>query len=185
MQAASGSLLTAGEWLGIVLLPTRHSHRYVPRLLTMRLLLFLLIALQTSLVALRRCPVVPGRRGRTTGHALGTRSRCRSLHARAANPWRARCSLVCRLVPPRSLYHIVWRRACHTQEDTMKQAVRRGLWWGGLLSLVVAVAWAQTTRPPSAAKSKLERLKIAVAPLGWDTNFTWLQTRSAARCGQL
>ena len=25
---------------------------------------------------------------------------------------------------------------------------------GGLLSLVVAVAWAQTTRPPSAAKSK-------------------------------
>ena len=50
---------------------------------------------------------------------------------------------------------------------------------GGLLSLVVAVAWAQTTRPPAAArKPKLERLKIAVAPLGWDTNFTWLQTRS-------
>ena len=60
----------------------------------------------------------------------------------------------------------------------MKQWVRRGLWWGGLLSLVVAVAWAQTTRPPSAAKSKLERLRIAVTPLGWDTNFTWLQTRS-------
>ncbi len=60
----------------------------------------------------------------------------------------------------------------------MKQAVRRGLWWGGLLSLAVAVAWAQTTRPPAAAKHKLERLKIAVAPLGWDTNFTWLQTRS-------
>jgi len=60
----------------------------------------------------------------------------------------------------------------------MKQWVRRGLWWGGLLSLVVAVAWAQTTRPPAAAKSKLERLRIAVTPLGWDTNFTWLQTRS-------
>jgi hypothetical protein len=60
----------------------------------------------------------------------------------------------------------------------MKQWVRRGLWWGGLLSLVVAVAWAQTTRPSAAVKSKLERLRIAVAPLGWDTNFTWLQTRS-------
>src|SRR6267378_2825133 len=60
----------------------------------------------------------------------------------------------------------------------MKQSVRHGLWWGGLLSLAVAMAWAQTTTPPSAAKSKLERLKIAVAPLGWDTNFTWLQTRS-------
>ena len=60
----------------------------------------------------------------------------------------------------------------------MKQSVRRGLWWGGLLSLAVAVAWAQTARPPAAAKSTLERLKIAVAPLGWDTNFTWLQTRS-------
>ena len=53
----------------------------------------------------------------------------------------------------------------------MKQAVRRGLWWGLLLSLAVAVAWAQTTKPPAAAKSKLERLRIAVAPLGWDTNF--------------
>jgi peptide/nickel transport system substrate-binding protein len=60
----------------------------------------------------------------------------------------------------------------------MKQAVRRGLWWGGLLSLAVAVVWAQTTKPPSVTKSKLERLKIAVTPLGWDTNFTWLQTRS-------
>src|SRR5262245_16695129 len=24
----------------------------------------------------------------------------------------------------------VWRRACHTQEETMQQWVRRGLWWG-------------------------------------------------------
>ncbi|HSX78460.1 MAG TPA: hypothetical protein VLQ80_07825 [Candidatus Saccharimonadia bacterium] len=48
----------------------------------------------------------------------------------------------------------------------MKQSVRRGLWWGGLLSLAVAMVWAQTTTPPSAAKSKFERLKIAVAPLG-------------------
>ena len=37
---------------------------------------------------------------------------------------------------------------------------------GGALSLVVVVAWAQTTRPPSAAKSKLERLRIAVTPWG-------------------
>jgi len=39
--------------------------------------------------------------------------------------------------------------------------------------LVVSVAWAQAP-----AKPKLERLKIAVAPLGWDTNFSWLQSRS-------
>ena len=46
----------------------------------------------------------------------------------------------------------------------------------GALGLVATVAWAQTAAPP--AKAKLERLKIAVAPLGWDTNFTWLQSRS-------
>ena len=54
--------------------------------------------------------------------------------------------------------------------------------WGTLvgvvcaIGLVASVAWAQTAPPP--AKAKLERLKIAVAPLGWDTNFTWLQSRS-------
>jgi ABC-type transport system substrate-binding protein len=42
------------------------------------------------------------------------------------------------------------------------------------IGLAVAVAWAQ----PAPIKPKLERLKIAVAPLGWDTNFTWLQSRS-------
>jgi len=40
------------------------------------------------------------------------------------------------------------------------------------LTLTAPLAWAQ------AAKPKIERLKIAVAPLGWDTNFTWLQSRS-------
>jgi ABC-type transport system substrate-binding protein len=44
------------------------------------------------------------------------------------------------------------------------------------LGLVAAVAWAQTA--PSPAKPKLERLRVAVAPLGWDTNFTWLNPRS-------
>ncbi len=54
--------------------------------------------------------------------------------------------------------------------------------WGTLVGMVCAiglvaiVAWAQTGAPP--AKAKLERLKIAVAPLGWDTNFSWLQSRS-------
>jgi ABC-type transport system substrate-binding protein len=42
------------------------------------------------------------------------------------------------------------------------------------IGLATTVAWAQTTP----VKGKLERLKIAVAPLGWDTNFTWLQSRS-------
>src|SRR5213593_3738344 len=54
--------------------------------------------------------------------------------------------------------------------------------WGTLggvvcaIGLVAIVAWAQTTAPP--AKTKLERLRIAVAPLGYDTNFSWLQTLS-------
>src|SRR5499433_2342737 len=46
----------------------------------------------------------------------------------------------------------------------------------GAIGLVAIVAWAQTAAPP--VKTKLERLKIAVAPLGWDTNFSWLQSRS-------
>src|SRR6266571_1079855 len=47
--------------------------------------------------------------------------------------------------------------------------------WGIVLAamLVAAMAWAQAP-----AKPKLERLKIAVAPLGWDTNYSWLQSRS-------
>jgi len=62
----------------------------------------------------------------------------------------------------------------------MKRCDHCGALWGGMcaIGLVVAVAWAQTPTPPAPAKAKLERLKIAVAPLGWDTNFTWLQSRS-------
>jgi ABC-type transport system substrate-binding protein len=44
------------------------------------------------------------------------------------------------------------------------------------LGWAVAVVWAQTAAPP--ANAKLERLKIAVAPIGYDTNFTWLNARS-------
>src|SRR5713101_6849803 len=46
------------------------------------------------------------------------------------------------------------------------------------MGLIVTIAWAQTAAPPSPAKGKLERLRIAVAPVGWDTNFTWLNPRS-------
>src|SRR4029450_10953728 len=52
----------------------------------------------------------------------------------------------------------------------------RGVLWGvAVLAvvLVMHVAWAQTP-----VKGKLERLIVAVAPLGWDTNFSWLQSRS-------
>jgi ABC-type transport system substrate-binding protein len=45
---------------------------------------------------------------------------------------------------------------------------------GLAIGMTMTAAWAQTTP----AKPKLERLRIAVAPLGWDTNFTWLQSRS-------
>src|SRR5262249_62181842 len=46
------------------------------------------------------------------------------------------------------------------------------------IGLTATVAWAQTAAPPAPAKGKLERLRIAVAPVGWDTNFTWLNPRS-------
>jgi ABC-type transport system substrate-binding protein len=45
-----------------------------------------------------------------------------------------------------------------------------------VVGCVVAVAWVGTVAPAHAAK--LERLRIAVAPLGFDTNFTWLHPRS-------
>src|SRR5215831_16494180 len=69
-----------------------------------------------------------------------------------------------------------WRRK--NEENTMP---RCGRWWTlvgvmGAIGLVAIVAWAQTAAPP--AKAKLERLRIAVAPLGWDTNFSWMQTLS-------
>jgi hypothetical protein len=51
-------------------------------------------------------------------------------------------------------------------------------WVGGLgltVVLIASLAWAQA---PAAPAGKLTRLVVAVAPLGWDTNFTWLQSRS-------
>src|SRR5215813_8654058 len=60
--------------------------------------------------------------------------------------------------------------------------MRRSLWRGSVMrvllvaGLVVTVAW--VCMAPSAHAAKLERLKIAVAPIGYDTNFTWLNARS-------
>ena len=60
--------------------------------------------------------------------------------------------------------------------------MQRSLWRGsvvrGLLAigLGVTVAWVCLAAPAHAVK--VERLKIAVAPLGWGTNFTWLNPRS-------
>jgi peptide/nickel transport system substrate-binding protein len=60
--------------------------------------------------------------------------------------------------------------------------MQRSLWRGSVAGMLlvmgvgVPVAWVCTAAPAHAAQ--LERLKIAVAPLGWDTNFTWLQSRS-------
>ena len=51
-------------------------------------------------------------------------------------------------------------------------------WVGGLgltVVLIASLAWAQA---PVAPAGKLARLVVAVAPLGWDTNLTWLQSRS-------
>src|SRR5918996_48195 len=61
----------------------------------------------------------------------------------------------------------------------MRRWGTRGVQWSTVLCIIglaTVVVWAQTAAPP--AKAKLERLRIAVAPLGWDTNFTWLQSRS-------
>ena len=53
---------------------------------------------------------------------------------------------------------------------------RRTLWGVvGAIGLVVTVAWAQTATSP---KAKLERLRVVVAPLGYDTNWSWLHTIS-------
>ncbi len=64
----------------------------------------------------------------------------------------------------------------------MKRWVTRWALIGAVLAsgLAVAVAATQagTTAATPPATGKLERLKVAVAPLGWDTNYTWLQSRS-------
>src|ERR671924_2120688 len=63
----------------------------------------------------------------------------------------------------------------------MRRWGMRGALWGIVLcamGLMVAVSWAQTPAPSATTKAKLERLRIAIAPLGWDTNYTWLQSRS-------
>jgi hypothetical protein len=64
----------------------------------------------------------------------------------------------------------------------MQKSLRRECLLGILcvLGLVVTVAWAQTAPPPASAKGKLERLRVAAAPVGWDTNLTWLHPRSGS-----
>jgi ABC-type transport system substrate-binding protein len=71
-----------------------------------------------------------------------------------------------------------------TAEVTMKRFLWRAVLLGilGIIGFVVPLTWGQAASsaptPPPPAKGKLERLRIAVAPLGWDTNYTWLQSRS-------
>src|SRR5713101_8539458 len=62
----------------------------------------------------------------------------------------------------------------------MQRCGQRVALWGVVcaIGLAATVVWAQTATPPASATGKLERLRIAVAPVGWDTNFTWLNPRS-------
>src|SRR3712207_1135955 len=54
-----------------------------------------------------------------------------------------------------------------------------GMWLAvGFGMLAVAQAGTATPATSPLAPAKLERLRIAIAPLGWDTNYTWLQSRS-------
>jgi peptide/nickel transport system substrate-binding protein len=63
----------------------------------------------------------------------------------------------------------------------MQKSLRRGCLLGVLCAIgwVVTGAWAQTATRLAPAKEKLERLRVAVAPQGFDTNFTWLAPRSS------
>src|SRR6266571_4802590 len=54
-----------------------------------------------------------------------------------------------------------------------KETWLKGMW---CLGLMVMVAWSCSAAPVYAAK--LNRLIVAVAPLGWDTNLSWAQSRS-------
>src|SRR6185436_8986317 len=66
----------------------------------------------------------------------------------------------------------------HASKLRAEIPMKRLLWMAGVCGFLWAVGpapigvWAQPAKP------KLERLRVAVAPLGWDTNFTWLQSRS-------
>jgi hypothetical protein len=54
---------------------------------------------------------------------------------------------------------------------------------GGIISLLFGGGSRQYTRGHDGSNvavscsGKLERLKVAAATLGWDTNYTWLQSR--------
>jgi ABC-type transport system substrate-binding protein len=56
--------------------------------------------------------------------------------------------------------------------------MKRLLWMAGVCGILWTVGPAAIGVWAQPAKAKLERLRVAVAPLGWDTNFTWLNPRS-------
>ena len=62
----------------------------------------------------------------------------------------------------------------------MRKSLRREFLRGTLWGIVwgATEAWAPKVTSAAPAQRKLERLKIAVAPIGYDTNFTWLNPRS-------
>lgn len=53
-----------------------------------------------------------------------------------------------------------------------RQGILQGAFW--VLAVLATLSWAQTSTPAG----KLERLRVSVAPLGYDTNFSWLHTIS-------
>jgi ABC-type transport system substrate-binding protein len=72
------------------------------------------------------------------------------------------------------------------KSEAKEISMKRGVNDGGMMGLWCVIGWlvtvasvsAGTPAPQPAAKPKIERLRIAIAPLGYDTNFTWLEARS-------
>ena len=56
--------------------------------------------------------------------------------------------------------------------------MKRLLWMAGVCGMLWTIGPAAIGVWAQPAKAKLDRLVVAVAPLGWDTNFTWQQSRS-------
>jgi hypothetical protein len=72
------------------------------------------------------------------------------------------------------------------KSEVKEISMKRGVNDGGKMGRWCIIGWLVTVAsvsagapaPQPAATPKIERLRIAIALLGYDTNFTWLEVRS-------